>query len=126
MGKIIAAIVGALVVVILIIVAILIWVDIDVLRKMSYLAIIVTSFFACGLLIVATGVVAAILALLSVVTTLVDKKVNPLMDKVNETADSAKGTIAYVGEGVVSPLIKIASILAGIRAAIRALFRGSR
>ncbi len=126
MGKIIAAIVGALVLVILIVLAILIWFPTEWLQRMSYLAIVVTSFFACGLLIISTGIVVAVLALISVITTLIDKKVGPLVDKVNETADSAKGTVAYVGEGVVSPLIKIASILAGIQAAIRALFRGRR
>ena len=126
MGKIIFAIVGTLIGVIVVVTLILVFASTEFLERASYLATVVISFFACGLLIMSTGVVVALMALLSVVTNLIDKKVGPLVDKVNETADSAKGTVAYVGEGVVSPLIKIASILAGIRAAIRALFRGNR
>jgi predicted PurR-regulated permease PerM len=130
MFKIIAGIVGALVVAILIVAAILIWVPTDFLQKASFLATVTVSFFACGLLIVTTGLVVAVLALVSVVTTLIDKKVNPLidrvyplLDKVNETADTAKGTVTYVGEGVVSPLIKVSSILAAVRGGISALLR---
>lgn len=96
------------------------------LRTASYEATVVLSFFACGLLIVSIALVAAILVLVSVITKLTDTKVSPLIDKVMETADDAKATVAYVGEGVVSPLVKIASILAGIRGAIKALFRGTR
>ncbi len=123
------AIIGAVVVGLLIIaIPILIFwlVPQDALRTASYLAIIVTSFFACGLLVVTIGLVAAILVLIRVITTITDTKVGPLLDRVSETADSARGTVAYVGEGVVSPLIKIAAILAGIRGAIRSLFRGGK
>lgn len=123
------AIIGGIVVAIVIIfvpIAIFIWVPEQALRTASYEATVVTSFFACGLLVVTIALVAAILVLVSVITKLTDTKVSPLIDKVNETADSAKATVAYVGEGVVSPLVKIAAILAGIRGAIRALFRGTR
>lgn len=128
MGKILAIIGGVVVVLLLILVPILvlIFVPTEALQKASYLAIIVTSVFACGLLLVTIALVAVIAVLVSVITRITDQKVGPLLDKVNETADSAKGTIAYVGEGVVSPLVKLAAILAGIRAAIRALFQGGR
>jgi hypothetical protein len=122
------AIIGGIVVAIVLIlvpIAIFIWVPEQALRTASYEATVVMSFFACGLLITTIALVAAILVLVSVITKLTDTKVSPLLDKAMETADSAKATVAYVGEGVVSPLVKIAAILAGIRGAIKALFRGT-
>jgi hypothetical protein len=113
-------------IVILVPIAIFIWVPEQALRTASYEATVVISFFACGLLVVTIALVAAILVLVSVITRLTDTKVSPLIDKVTEATDSAKATVAYVGEGVVSPLVKIAAILAGIRGAIKALFRGTR
>jgi hypothetical protein len=123
------AIIGGIVValiVILVPIAIFIWVPEQALRTASYEATVVMSFFACGLLVVSIALVAAILVLVSVITSLTDKKVGPLVDRLTETADSAKATVAYVGEGVVSPLVKISAILAGIRGAVKALFRGNR
>lgn len=93
------------------------------LQKAANLATIVTSVFACGLLISITALVAAVVVLISVIANLTSTKVGPLIDKVNETADTARGTAAYIGEGVVSPLVKVAGILAAVRAAVAALFR---
>jgi hypothetical protein len=122
-------IVGAIVVILVLLiipVAIFIWVPSDAVQKLFYMSGILTGFFACALVITTVALVAAILLLVRVLTSLTDSKVGPLLDKINETADSAKGTIAYVGEGVTSPLVKLAAIFAGIRAAIMALFRGGR
>ncbi len=122
-------IVGAIalaLIVLIIPLVVFIWVPNDAVQKLSQMAIIVTSVFACGLLLVTIGLIAAILALVVVIRNLTENKVGPLIDRVTETADSAKGTVAYVGEGVVSPLVKVASILAGIRAAIRTLCRGGK
>lgn len=128
MSKGLAIIGGIVVALIVIAVPILIFwlVPEQALRTASYEATVVMSFFACGLLVTTIALVAAILVLVSVITKLTDTKVSPLLDKAMETADSAKATVAYVGEGVVSPLVKIAAILAGIRGAIKALFRGTR
>src|SRR5215212_586474 len=74
------AIIGAVVVALLIIavpILIFIFVPQDALRTASYLAIIVTSFFACGLLVVTIALVAAILVLIRVITNITDTKVGP-------------------------------------------------
>jgi membrane protein implicated in regulation of membrane protease activity len=122
-------IVGGIVVALVLIavpVVFFIWVPPDAVQKLFYMSGILTGFFACGLVITTLALVVAILLLIRVLTNLTDSKVGPLLDKINETADSAKGTIAYVGEGVTSPLVKLAAIFAGLRAAIMALFRGGR
>lgn len=130
--KIIAGVVGALVVAIL-----LSWLLLSGLltsdqgmQKAANLATVTVAFFACGLLISTTALVVVVTALIGVVSNLIDKKVNPLvdrvtplLDKVNETADAAKGTVTYVGEGVVSPLIKVSSILAAVRGGVSALLK---
>ena len=122
-------IIGAVVVILLLIAiptAIFIWVPAEAVQKLFYMSGMLTGVFACGLVIATLALVVAVLLLVRVLTGLTDSKVGPLLDKINETADSAKGTIAYVGEGVASPLVKLAAILAGIRAAIVTLFRGGR
>jgi hypothetical protein len=81
------------------------------------------SGFLCLLIAVMIALTALVAALVGAVLMLV-KKADPLVEKLTETADTAKGTVAYVGEGVVSPLIKVSMILAAIRGAINALFRG--
>ncbi|MEI6043583.1 MAG: hypothetical protein WCS37_04220 [Chloroflexota bacterium] len=130
MFKIIAGVVGALVVIIAILVALMLWTSDLGMTKAANLATILVAFFACGLLIATVGLVVAILVLVVVINNLVDKKVNPLMDqltpllnKASETVDTAKGTVTYLGEGVVSPLIKVSSILAAVRGGVSALLQ---
>jgi predicted PurR-regulated permease PerM len=118
------AIFGGIAVVVLIaaLVAVLIWVDTDFLRKLSYVSLSMMSVFACGLLIAVTALVAIIAALIQVLNNLTREKVSPLIDKVNEAADTARGTAVYVGEGIVSPMVRLASLLAAVRGAVSALF----
>lgn len=120
---IIGAVVG-IVVLIAAVVAILIWVDpgLPFLQKSAYLSTALLSVFACGMLIALTAIFAAVAALVAVLRKLTQEKVAPLIDKVNETTDTVRGTVSYVGEGVVSPLVKFAAILAALRGGIAALF----
>jgi hypothetical protein len=122
-------IIGAIVFIVLLIVgviAILIFVDpqLPFLQKTAYLSASLISVIACGMLIALTAIFAAIAALIAVLRKLSQEKVAPLIDKVNETTDTVRGTVTYVGEGVVSPLIKFAAILAALRGAITGLFKG--
>jgi hypothetical protein len=121
-------IIGAVVFILLLIaavIAILIWVDpqLPFLQKSAYLSISLISVFACGMLIALTAIFAAIAALVAVLRKLTQEKVAPLIDKVNETTDTVRGAVTYVGEGVVSPLVKFAAILAAFRGAIAGLFK---
>jgi hypothetical protein len=118
-------VIGAVVAVILLIVAvvaILIWVDNGFLQKTANLSVTLISVLACGLLIALTALVAVIAALVNVLKNLTENKVAHLIDKVNETADTARGTAMYVGEGVVSPMVRVSAMLAGLRGAISGLF----
>ncbi len=99
------------------------WINHEWEQEAANLSIFLISGFLCLLISVMIGLTAVIAGLVVVLTGLL-KKIDPLLDKVNETADTAKGTVAYVGEGVVSPLVKVSMILASIRGAAGALFRG--
>ena len=65
----------------------------------------------------------AVMALKSVATESLMPKVNQTLEQVKDTAATAKNTSTYVAEGVVTPLIKISSVAAGVRAAAVALAR---
>ena len=65
----------------------------------------------------------AVLALRTVATETVVPKMNQTLDQVRDTAATAKNTSTYVAQGVVTPLIKISSVAAGVRAAAVSLAR---
>jgi hypothetical protein len=67
----------------------------------------------------------AVMAIRSLATETVVPKVNQTLDQVKDTALTAKNTSTYVAQGVVTPLIKISSVAAGVRAAAVALARRS-
>ena len=119
------AIIGGIVIALLIagVVAILILVDPVVLQKTANLSVTLIAVLACGLLIAVTALVALLAALVGILNNLTKTKVGPLIDKISEATDTARGTVAYVGEGVVSPMVRLASILAGLRGAIGVIFR---
>ncbi len=125
MKAIIAGLIALIVLLIAGVVAILIWVDPGqpFLQKAANLSVALIAVAACGVLIALTALVGAVAALVAVLSNLAKTKVDPLLDKVNETTDTLRGTVAYVGEGVVSPMVRLASMLAGVRGAVTVLFR---
>jgi uncharacterized membrane protein YccC len=123
-----AIIIGAVIFVVALIVGvvvILIFVDQGqpFLQKTANLSVTLISVLACGLLIAITALVAVLAALVTVLSNLTKTKVSPLIDKINETADTARGTAVYVGESVASPMIRTAALIAGVRGAVSGLFR---
>jgi hypothetical protein len=53
-------------------------------------------------------------------------KVPELMDTASSTARSVKGTTEFVGESVVTPVIRIAALVAGLSKFLSVLLGGSR
>lgn len=82
-------------------------------------ALIYGSLFMClgGLAIFAMAGAIAFLAF-----TLRDNVV-PALQKVDDTAKTVKGTVTFISEGVVAPLIKTAGAAAGARATVQTLMR---
>jgi hypothetical protein len=91
----------------------------------------VTLENARDITIVVLGVLAILqLIVLLVLTIVIYKKVVPLLDKVGGVLDSAKaaatnaaGTSKFVGEAVVTPIIKVAGFAAGVRRGVSTLGR---
>ena len=67
----------------------------------------------------------AVMALRTLASETVVPKVSQTLDQVKDSAVAAKNTTTYVAQGVATPLIKLTSVAAGVRAAAVALARRS-
>ncbi len=65
----------------------------------------------------------AVMALRTVATETIMPKVSQTLDQVRDTAATTKNTTTYVAQGVATPLIKLSSVAAGVKAAAVALAR---
>lgn len=99
----------------------------DTARDVSIVILAIFSMISTLLTIVLIGVlIYGVLALKNLASDTVVPKVSAALDQVKDTAVTAKNTSTYVAQGVVSPLIKISSIAAGVRAGAAALARRER
>jgi hypothetical protein len=96
----------------------------------AYVAIVILAIFelVSVLLLIALLAISiwAVLAIRSVTSDTVVPKVSQTLDQVRDSATAAKNTTAYVAESVASPLIKVASVAAGVRAAAITLARRNK
>ncbi len=82
-------------------------------------AIIYVALFQCVgaiLFIVMTG-------LLVLIFYTIRDRVVPALEKVDDTAQTVRGTATFVSESVVAPIIKVAGAAAGARAMVQTLMR---
>lgn len=93
----------------------------------AYVSVVILAIFevfSVLLLIALLGaLIYAVYAIRDLANNTVVPKVSQTLDQVKDTAAAAKNTTSYVAEGVVTPLIKISSVAAGVRAAAVALAR---
>lgn len=78
---------------------------------------IVILAFLTGIAVV---LIALMVALLVWLLLMLKDRVIPLLEKAQTTAETVKGTTAFVSENVASPIIKIAGAAAGARGMVRA------
>ncbi len=113
-------IVGAVVVFLAIILTITIFLLPDPkLQSLAELSIVLMAAFSC----LGSLLFAAFIAVMIWIGLLIKDNVTPLLDNAADTARTAKGTAVFVGEGVVTPIIKVAGAAAGVKAAVQSLFR---
>lgn len=72
-----------------------------------------------GLLFVVLMVVLIVVALL--VRRVIKEHAAPVLDSLKESLDNVKGTAEFAGESVVSPIIRVYSIVSGVRGGISAI-----
>jgi succinate dehydrogenase hydrophobic anchor subunit len=120
--------VGGLVLVIAVLAGLLTYFDGWV--EAAYVAVVVLAVFEVFsvLLLIAllAALIGAVFAIRDLANNTVVPKVSQTLDQVKDTAAATKNTTAYVAEGVVTPLIKISSIAAGVRTAAVALARRNK
>ncbi len=96
----------------------------------AYVSLVVLAVFEVFsvLLLIAllAALIGAVFAIRDLANNTVVPKVNQTLDQVKDSAAAAKNTTAYVAEGVVSPLIKVSSIAAGVRAVAVAMARRNK
>ena len=98
----------------------------DTARDVSVVILAIFEMISTLLMIVLLAVlIYAVMAIRSLATETLVPKVNQTLDQVRETAVTTRNTGTYVAQGVVTPLIKISSVAAGVRAAAVALARRS-
>jgi dolichyl-phosphate-mannose--protein O-mannosyl transferase len=96
-------------------------------RDISIVILAIFQVFSVLLLIaLLAALIYAVFAIRDLANNTVVPKVSQTLDQVKDTAAATKNTTAYVAEGVVTPLIKISSVAAGVRAAAVALARRNK
>jgi hypothetical protein len=80
------------------------------------MGIAVAAFFAVGLIMM---IVLGFLArtLLKKTTGMIDENVKPMLDSAKQTADSARGTVTFIGESAAAPIVRTYGVVAGVRRA---------
>ncbi len=100
-------------------------------RDLAIILLAIFQLFSVTLMIVLVGV---LVVMVNELRNLAKEKISPKVDDVLErvkditenakvTTTTAKQTASYVAEGVVSPVIKAASLLAGVKAGAKSLAR---
>jgi len=54
------------------------------------------------------------------------REIRPIIDSTNETVSTVKGTTQFMSEHVVSPVVKVASVISGVRRASQVLLGRSK
>lgn len=116
---------------VVVIVGLIVWISIaDAWQTAAYVSIVILAIFEVFsvLLLIAllAALIYAVFAIRDLANNTVVPKVSQTLDQVKDTAVAAKNTTSYVAEGVVTPLIKISSIAAGVRTAAVALARRNK
>ena len=84
------------------------------------------AVIALGILVAFAGLLACILlfALIKVAFTVkraVDQNVVPLLDSARDLVDEVRGTAEFVGESAVTPIIRVYSMVSGVRRGLDSL-----
>ncbi|MFQ6057947.1 MAG: hypothetical protein ACE5MB_03580 [Anaerolineae bacterium] len=93
--------------------------NIVIVRDIAIIALALESLIIGLLLIVLIWQIRSLARLL-------EHEVKPILDSVNETASTVKGTTVFLSDNVISPIIRVASLASGVNRAIKVLTRRRR
>ena len=84
------------------------------------------SIIVLALVTMITSVLLAILLFqLQSLTVLLRDEIQPILQSINQTTGTVRGTATFVSDAVVTPMIQVAGYVSGVREAFRTLFGGS-
>ena len=113
--------IAVLVLILILLVVAIIWAvqpqNQEVTRGVRDVAIIFLAFLS----IVISAMLVALLYQVTMLTLLVRDEVKPLLESVNETMNTVRGTTAFMSDNVVQPTIKVASAFSGVRRTLEVL-----
>jgi len=89
----------------------------ETLRRMRDWSIVLVAVLS----IVMGIALVALLYQVTMLTLLLRDEIKPLLESVNETMNTVRGTAAFMSDNVVHPTIQVASAFAGVRRALEAL-----
>ena len=85
------------------------------------------SIIVLALVTVVIGLFLTILIFqLQSLTTLLRDEIKPILESANDTADTVRGTTTFVSNAVVTPMIQVASFVAGVGQTLRSLTGSGR
>ncbi len=84
------------------------------------------AIIVLALVTMITSVLLAILLFqLQSLTSLLRDEIQPILQSINQTTGTVRGTATFVSDAVVTPMIQVAGYVSGVREAFRTLFGGS-
>jgi uncharacterized membrane protein len=102
----------------------------DAWQTAAYVSVVILAIFMLFSTLLAIALLGAllyaVLAIRDIASNNLMPKVGQTLDQVKDSASAAKNTTTYVAESVVSPLIKLSSLAAGVKVAASALARRDR
>ena len=88
-------------------------------RDIAIILLAVESLIIGGLLVALTWQIWRLVRML-------ETEIKPLLDSANDTMNTMRGTTDFVSENVVDPVVRIHSLIAGVKGGINALFKPMR
>jgi len=81
------------------------------------------AFFIILLLIALVVIAAYLVIKVNDLVQLLNREIKPVLNKLQETVTTTQGTVTFISEQTVEPIISTASTIAAVRAITRSLFR---
>jgi hypothetical protein len=85
------------------------------------IVIVLGGMFAALALLLICALLAALVFLVFTLRRVLSQNVAPAVDSLKESLDNVRGTAEFAGETVVSPIIRVYSVVRGVRAGVGAI-----
>ena len=85
-----------------------------------FMGVVTATFFTVAIIVmIVLGLLSR--SILKKGVGLIDEDVKPIFDSAKQTAETARGTVTYVSESAVTPIMRTYGVVAGVRRAARVI-----